>query len=44
MIVMLQRTDTLGDLIMMVNQMMSELQKFIITFGMLIGGFVIVGR
>jgi len=44
MIVMLQRTDTLGDLIMMVNQMMNELQKFITTFGMLIGGFIIVGR
>ena len=29
---------------MMMNQMVNELQKFIITFGMLIGGFVIVGR
>jgi len=44
MIVMLQRTDALGDLIMMVNQMISEMQKFLVTFGMLIGGFIIVGR
>jgi hypothetical protein len=44
MIVMLQRTDTLGDLIMMVNQMINELQKFFVTFGMLLGGFIIVGR
>lgn len=41
---MLQRTDALGDLIMMVNQMISEMQKFLVTFGMLIGGFIIVGR
>ena len=41
---MLQRTDTLGDLIMMATQMVTELQKFVITFGMLIGGFIIVGR
>lgn len=44
MIVMLQRTDALGDLIMMVNQMIGEMQKFLITFGMLLGGFIIVGR
>jgi hypothetical protein len=29
---------------MMVSQMINELNKFIITFGMLIGGFIIVGR
>ena len=28
----------------MVNQMANELWKFLITFGMLIGGFIIVGR
>ena len=44
MIVMLQRTDSLGNLIMMANQMISELNKFVLTFGMLIGGFIIVGR
>jgi len=44
MIVMLQRTDTLGDMILMANEMINEFSKFIITFGMLMGGFVIVGR
>lgn len=29
---------------MMVNQMISELKKFIITFGLLIGLFIIIGR
>ena len=44
MILMLQRTPKLGELIMMVSQMISELRKFIITFGLLIAAFVIVGR
>jgi hypothetical protein len=44
MILLLKRTSKLGELIMMVNEMVSELQKFGITFGMLIGGFIIVGR
>jgi hypothetical protein len=29
---------------MMMNQMINELQKFFVTFGMLLGGFIIVGR
>ena len=44
MILMLQRTPKLGELIMMVNEMISELRKFIITFGLLIIAFIIVGR
>ena len=44
MIVMLQRTQKLGELIMMVNEMISELKKFFITFGLLLGLFIIIGR
>jgi hypothetical protein len=44
MIVMLQNTQKLGELIMMVNHMISELQKFITTFGLMIVIFIIVGR
>jgi len=44
MILMLQRTPKLGELIMMVHEMISELRKFIITFGLLIIAFIIVGR
>jgi len=44
MIVMLQNTQKLGELIMMVNHMISELQKFITTFGLMIIIFIIVGR
>lgn len=44
MIVMLQRTQKLGELIMMVNQMISELKKFLITFGLPLGLFIIIGR
>jgi len=44
MIIMLQRTPKLGELIMMVSEMISELRKFIITFGLLIIAFIIVGR
>lgn len=44
MIIMLQRTPKLGELIMMVSEMVSELRKFIITFGLLIIAFIIVGR
>ena len=29
---------------MMVNEMISEFKKFIITFGLLIGLFIIIGR
>jgi len=29
---------------MMMNQMMNELYKFVLTFGMLLIGFIIVGR
>mmetsp|Transcript_11812 Transcript_11812/g.18171 ORF Transcript_11812/g.18171 Transcript_11812/m.18171 type:complete len:182 (+) Transcript_11812:6197-6742(+) len=42
MISMLQRTQKLGELIMMVNQMIQELKKFIFTFGLLIIGFMVV--
>ena len=44
MIVMLQRTQKLGELIMMVNEMISEFKKFMITFGLMIGLFIIIGR
>ena len=44
MIVMLQRTQKLGELIMMVNQMINELKKFLITFGLPLGLFIIIGR
>ena len=44
MVVMLQRTEKLGELIIMVCEMITELNKFFITFGMLIGAFIIVGR
>jgi hypothetical protein len=44
MIVMLQRTQKLGELIMMVNQMISELKKFLTTFGLPLGLFIIIGR
>jgi len=42
-IVMLQRTQKLGELIMMVQQMINELQKFILTFGILILLFILLG-
>mmetsp|Transcript_11821 Transcript_11821/g.18205 ORF Transcript_11821/g.18205 Transcript_11821/m.18205 type:complete len:272 (+) Transcript_11821:948-1763(+) len=42
MIVMLQRTRSLGELIMMVSQMINELKKFLFTFGLLIIGAVVV--
>lgn len=42
-ILMMQRTQKLGELIMMIVQMVYELKKFIITFGLLIGLFIIVG-
>ena len=43
MISMLQRSASLGDLIMMVKVMVEELGKFILTFGVVIGAFIIVG-
>ena len=42
-IIMLQRTQKLGELIMMVGHMLQELKKFITTFGLLIALFIIVG-
>jgi hypothetical protein len=42
-IIMLQRTQKLGELIMMVGHMVHEFEKFITTFGLLIGLFIIVG-
>ena len=41
---MLQRTENLGSLIMMMSHMVDELQRFFIAFGLLIFAFVIVGR
>ena len=43
-IIMLQRTQYLGELIMMLNQMISELGRFFSTFGLLIGLFLLIGR
>lgn len=43
-IIMLQRTQKLGELIVMVFQMFSEFRKFMLTFGLAIGCFIIVGR
>ena len=42
-IIMLQRTQKLGELILMIGYMMDEFKKFIITFGLLIGLFIVVG-
>lgn len=42
-IIMLQRTQKLGELILMIGYMVDEFKKFIITFGLLIGLFIIVG-
>mgnify|MGYP006092092429 CR=1 FL=1 len=44
MIMMLQRTQKLGELIMMVGQMVSELKKWLLTFGLLIILFILLGR
>jgi len=41
---MLQRTQYLGELIMMLSQMMGELTKFFATFGILVVLFLMVGR
>ena len=43
-IMMLQRTEYLGELIMMLTQMNAELLKFFLTFGMIILLFVFIGR
>jgi len=41
---MLQRTQELGNMITMFISMINELKKFLVTFGLLIIAFVIVGR
>jgi hypothetical protein len=41
---MLQRTQKLGELIMMLGQMVSELKKFLFTFGLILVLFMLVGR
>ena len=41
---MLQRTQYLGELIMMLDQMMNELVRFFATFGLVIGLFLLLGR
>lgn len=43
-IIMLQRTQELGNMITMFISMINELKKFLVTFGLLIIAFVIVGR
>lgn len=44
MIMMLQRTQKLGELIMMVGQMLNELKKFLFTFGLILMLFILVGK
>jgi len=41
---MLQRTQYLGELIMMLSQMGNELIRFFSTFGLIIGLFLLIGR
>jgi hypothetical protein len=41
---MLQRTQYLGELIMMLSQMGNELLRFFSTFGLIIGLFLLIGR
>jgi len=43
-IIMLQRTQYLGELIMMLDQMKNELVRFFITFGLIIALFLLLGR
>ena len=43
-IIMLQRTQYLGQLIMMLQQMMNEFFRFFSTFGLIIGLFLLIGR
>ena len=43
-IIMLQRTQYLGELITMLSQMMNELLKFFSTFGLFIVLFLLLGR
>lgn len=42
-VIMLQRTQSLGDLITMFTQIVNEAKKFIITFGLVIVVSVVVG-
>jgi hypothetical protein len=44
LIMMLQRTQKLGELIMMLGQMVGELKKFLFTFGLILVLFMLVGR
>mmetsp|Transcript_33505 Transcript_33505/g.51469 ORF Transcript_33505/g.51469 Transcript_33505/m.51469 type:complete len:130 (+) Transcript_33505:2918-3307(+) len=44
MIVMLQRSSVVGQLILMINEMLYELKRFFQTFGVVIIGFVLFGR
>jgi hypothetical protein len=41
---MLQRTQYLGELIMMLDQMTNELVRFFATFGLVIILFLLIGR
>jgi len=44
MIMMLQRTEKLGEIIIMTEYMTEELGKYFATFGVLIAAFIIIGR
>ena len=43
-VIMLQRTQYLGELIMMLDQMKNELSRFFLTFGLVIIVFLLLGR
>mmetsp|Transcript_30418 Transcript_30418/g.46594 ORF Transcript_30418/g.46594 Transcript_30418/m.46594 type:complete len:246 (-) Transcript_30418:419-1156(-) len=43
-VLMLQRTRFLGELIMMLQEMLSEMIKFFLTFGLIIAVFLMIGR
>jgi hypothetical protein len=43
-IIMLQRTQYLGELIMMLDQMKNEFSRFFLTFGLVIVVFILLGR
>jgi hypothetical protein len=40
---MLQRTEYLGEVILMFEEMMGELIRFFLTFGLMVGLFLLVG-
>jgi hypothetical protein len=40
---MLQRTEDLGEVILMFGEMIGELSRFFLTFGLIVGLFLLVG-